>query len=143
MKREEFSNDVNIKIVKKELINKFPFIKNFTTSENFEESLATYPNLLPGFIVIDSKLFFKMHPEFRFYSFLVSPEQEFSNINILSYNLEDVLIQEGDYTQSAEKINQDIENTIFEMQKKIQRINVIPDYLKLKRKLVIDRYLFQ
>ena len=129
IKREEFMDNYEYKVIRRLLKKEFSFIVDVVPSENFED----YASVHFVYVIIDPNKFMEQYPEARLYSYINYLGEIFMPGYVYGMSLKFFFDSEEDFYP----IQQEIEDTI----RGVHNSNSIPSDLKLPTTISVSGYL--
>lgn len=137
MTREEVQNSLEMRIVQREMVKKFPFIIDIQMTDDFEENDVLYEYVYFSKITISNSKILEQYPHWEFRSWMEGRLEEDGQIDNLIYLAELYLSLDNPAPSKVQKEMDEMTSKIHWM---IRKQVTIPDEFKLKKKIGISKY---
>lgn len=137
MTREEVQNSLEMRIVQREMVKKFPFIIDIQMTDDFEENDVLYEYVYFSKITISNSKILEQYPHWEFRSWMEGRLEEDGQIDNLIYLTELYLSLDNPAPSDIQKEMDEMTSKIHWM---IRKQVTIPDEFKLRKKIGISKY---
>jgi hypothetical protein len=137
MTREEVQNSLEMRIVQREMVKKFPFIIDIKMTDDFEENDALYEYVYFSKITISNSKILEQYPHWQIRSWMEGRLEEDGQVDNLIYLTE--LYLDLDHPTPSE-VQKEMDEMTSKIHWMIRKQVTIPDEFKLRKKIGISKY---
>lgn len=137
MTRTEVENSLEMRIVQREMVKKYPFILDIKMTDDFEKDEAFYEYVYFSKITISNSKILEQYPNWEIRSWMEGRLEEEGQIDNLIFLSELYLSLDNPTPSEVQKEMDEMTSKIHWM---ISKQVTIPDEFKLRKKIGISKY---